>query len=244
MLSIIIPTLNEETFLPKLLDSLNKQTFRDFEVIVADALSQDKTRAIAAEHGCRVVDGGLPAAGRNNGAAAARGELLLFLDADVVLNDERMLEKTVGEFKSLNLDLATGFIAPFPRDLADVFMCGFYNFYIYITQKIFPHAHGFFIIARRSIHNAIKGFDPEVLLAEDHDYAQRAVKAGAVFGVLRSVRINVSARRFARDGHLRTSIRYVLCEIYMWFFGSVKTDIFRYRFGYSKELANKYSKYN
>jgi len=46
MLSIIIPTLNEEKFLPHLLKSLKDQTFKDFEIIVADNNSTDITRSI------------------------------------------------------------------------------------------------------------------------------------------------------------------------------------------------------
>jgi glycosyltransferase involved in cell wall biosynthesis len=68
MLSIIIPTFNEERFLPYLLKSLNEQTFNDLEVIVADNNSTDATQAIALKSG---ATGGLPARGRNNGAKAA-----------------------------------------------------------------------------------------------------------------------------------------------------------------------------
>jgi len=85
MLSIIIPTLNEEKFLPHLLISLKEQTFKDFEIIVADNNSTDATRSIALKSGAKMVEGGLPARGRNNGAKVARGEWLLFLDADVIL---------------------------------------------------------------------------------------------------------------------------------------------------------------
>jgi glycosyltransferase involved in cell wall biosynthesis len=55
MLSIIIPTFNEERFLPYLLKSLKEQTFNDFEVIVADNNSTDATRSITLKSGARVV---------------------------------------------------------------------------------------------------------------------------------------------------------------------------------------------
>jgi glycosyltransferase involved in cell wall biosynthesis len=58
VLSIVIPTLNEEKYLPRLLQSLDCQTIKDFEIIVADANSRDATRQVAAEHGCRIVAGG------------------------------------------------------------------------------------------------------------------------------------------------------------------------------------------
>ena len=58
MLSIIIPTLNEGEYLPFLLDSIKRQTFQGYEVIVADANSGDKTRQIAKERECLLVQGG------------------------------------------------------------------------------------------------------------------------------------------------------------------------------------------
>jgi glycosyltransferase involved in cell wall biosynthesis len=85
MLSIVIPTFNEEKYLPGLLKTLQEQTFKDYEIIVADNDSSDATRTIAVMAGARVVGGGLPARGRNLGAEVARGEWLLFLDADVIL---------------------------------------------------------------------------------------------------------------------------------------------------------------
>src|SRR5687767_6578001 len=103
MLSIIIPTYNEEEYLPFLLRSIQAQSYKDYEVIIADASSTDKTRAIAAEFGARVVQGGLPGAGRNRGAEAAKGENLLFLDADVILPDPWFLQMTVGEFEKRKL---------------------------------------------------------------------------------------------------------------------------------------------
>lgn len=59
MISIIIPTWNEENYLPKLLECIKKQTYRDYEVIVADANSTDNTKAIAKKYDCKIVKGGL-----------------------------------------------------------------------------------------------------------------------------------------------------------------------------------------
>lgn len=239
MLSIVIPTYNEEDFLPRLLESLRRQTAEGFEVVVADAASTDRTREIAASFGCRVVDGGLPSAGRNAGAAAAEGDVLLFLDADVELPDRDFIANMLSSFERRRLDVATAFISLSGEKPMDALFYGFYNSWIFATQKLMPHAHGFCIIARRAAHEAIGGFDPNVRLAEDHDYAQRAAKAGARFGVLRDVRIPVSNRRFDRDGYLTVATKYALCELHMWTLGSVKSDIFKYRFGYAKDAAGK-----
>ena len=86
MLSIIIPAYNEEKYLPRLLRCIKEQTYKDYEIIIADANSTDKTRQIAKKYGCKIAKGGLPAVGRNNGAKIAKGDILLFLDADAKFN--------------------------------------------------------------------------------------------------------------------------------------------------------------
>ncbi|MBW2981728.1 glycosyltransferase, partial [Candidatus Woesearchaeota archaeon] len=136
MLSIIIITKNEERCLPKLLKSLEDQTFKDFEIIVSDAKSTDKTREIAEKHGYKIIDGGKPAKGRNNGARAAKNDLLLFLDADVILPKD-FLEKNIKEFKERRLDCATAVYKPQGNKLADRFMYFFYNLWARSMQYFF-----------------------------------------------------------------------------------------------------------
>src|ERR1700722_20305548 len=103
MISIIIPSLNEEKYLPATLESIKRQDFKDCEIILADAGSTDKTLEIAAQYGCRVIEGGLPARGRNNGAQVAKGDILFFLDADSMLPDG-FLSKVIAEFNERKLD--------------------------------------------------------------------------------------------------------------------------------------------
>src|SRR3989338_341684 len=105
MLSIIIPTLNEEKYLAKLLDSIKNQGFKDYEIIVADNNSKDKTRQTAKKYGCRVVDGGKPPIARNNGAKAAKGNLLFFIDADCIIGND-FFKESLYEIKRKSLDVA------------------------------------------------------------------------------------------------------------------------------------------
>ncbi len=91
-MSVIVPTRNEEVCLGDCLDSLTAQAGVSFEVIVVDDGSTDRTREIAESYpSVRVADAGPPPAGwsgKNNamaaGAKVARGEWLLFTDADTV----------------------------------------------------------------------------------------------------------------------------------------------------------------
>ncbi len=86
-ISLIVPAYNEELLLPRLLDSVDAARAaygHEIEVIVADNASTDGTAALARARGCRVVqvERRSIAAARNGGAAAARGEILAFTDAD------------------------------------------------------------------------------------------------------------------------------------------------------------------
>lgn len=91
-LSIIIPARNEEENLGRLLPSVREQEWTAHEIIVVDDRSEDATAALAREHGAMVVEGrplpegwyGKPWA-CTQGAEAASGDWLLFLDADTVL---------------------------------------------------------------------------------------------------------------------------------------------------------------
>ncbi len=235
MLSIIIPALNEEDHLPSLLDSIKEQKFSDYEIIVADAGSKDKTVEIAKKYGCRIVKGGLPAEGRNNGAKEAKGDLLLFLDADVVL-PPMVLTNVLKEFKRRKLKIATFRLLPVEKNEVSSFIFTFfYNLPILFLEKILPHA-AMGILVEKSLFEELNGFDEEIKLAEDHDLARRAkkMKLGR-YGILRSAKLFVSTRRFKKDGWLRTGSKYLLSEGYMILIGPIKTDIFKYRFDHYKE---------
>lgn len=85
-LSIIITTKNEEKNIGNLLQSLQKQTFKNFEVIVIDNNSSDKTKDIAQEFDALVYDKGPErSAQRNFGVSKASGDYVLILDADMIL---------------------------------------------------------------------------------------------------------------------------------------------------------------
>ncbi|MDD5043892.1 MAG: glycosyltransferase, partial [Patescibacteria group bacterium] len=207
-LSIIIPTLNEEDFLPLLLSSIQKQTYKNYEVIVADAGSTDGTVEIAKQFGCKITSGGLPATGRNRGAEASGGELFLFLDSDVML-PKNFLANTINEFRKRKLDIATCGVYPLSDKKIDKFLHLAVNSFFKTVQFFSPHAPGFCILIKNDIHKNIGGFNEQILLAEDHDYVKRAAKVGN-FRFLQSEKIPVSVRRLDRDGRAKIALKYIL----------------------------------
>ena len=197
--SIIIPTYNEEDYLPVLLDSIKEQDFNDYEVIVADANSKDRTREIAEEYGCTVVDGGLPAVGRNNGAKVAKGEILLFLDSDLQLTED-YLAKVLYEFRMENLGIAITQMLPMSNKIEDKLYHDFANYFMISVENIKPHGAGCYgIIAKRELHEKCGGFDESLTFGEDTDYIERLAKVEP-FRVLRNAKIGVSTRRLEEEG--------------------------------------------
>lgn len=230
--SIIIPTFNEELFLPTLLSSLQRQSVSPKEIIVADAFSMDNTRAIAKNFGCKIVDGGLPAKARNNGAEKATQPILLFLDADVKL-PPRFLEQTIEEMNRKNLDITSCFVSPKSSLKLDKILHSFANNYMRFTQKFHPHIPGCCIFIRKDLHQKISGFDESVILAEDHDYVRRAKKFGK-FSYLRCYKIPISVRRLSKEGRVKIALKYLAIELHLILLGRIRKKIFNYDFGYSK----------
>jgi len=232
MISIIIPAYNEERYMPKLLECIKNQGCKDYEVIVADADSNDSTRQIAKDYKCKIVKGGLPAVGRNNGAKNARGGILLFLDADIKF-DKSFLKKAVEEIEKKNLDVAGCCITPLGSNLIDHAFFGIFNLWIRATQFFYPNASGGAIFCKKNLHRKVNGFDESIKLSEDMDYVKRCGKHGK-FRILKKTKIYVSMRRFEKEGRFKVGLKLLFSAFYRLFFGEIKSDVFKYNLKYKK----------
>ncbi|MGE5425515.1 MAG: glycosyltransferase [Bacillota bacterium] len=233
MVSIIIPTLNEEHYLPRLLDSIEKQDFKDYEIIVSDAGSQDRTREIAASRGVKLAaDSKIkhPSAQRNAGAAVAKGDILLFLDADSEIG-QGFLVDLVSQFGKKQLTGAGCYIRFNPNNIR-------YSIYAIISNVIcglkqygrHPAAVGAGLAALRSAHEKIGGFDLNIKLAEDYDYCERLAGVGR-FRMLESVRLLYSSRRMEKEGFWKTGWTWLRMGLYTLTNRKIKKDIIKYDFG-------------
>lgn len=234
ILSIIIPTYNEEDYLPILLDSIIKQSFTDYEIIIADANSTDRTREIAEEYGCIVVDGGLPGVGRNNGAQIAKGKYLLFLDSDLELTDD-YLRDALYEFRMEHLGIAITQMVPMSNKVEDKLFHDFANYFMIGVEKIKPHGAGCYgIISRKELHDECGGFDESLTFGEDTDYIERLAKKER-FKVLRNAKIGVSTRRLEEEG-IQTLIKQYGTSTVNDFLGKrTDADEIDYDFGHGHE---------
>jgi glycosyltransferase involved in cell wall biosynthesis len=206
-LTIIIPAKNEKNLIGGLLDSICRQDYEflaSTPVIVADAASTDATAEIALGYAdrlqVRVIPGGLPAEGRNNGARLAQSRYLLFLDADVELGDSGLVRRTVARMKRRELHCATTFIVSKERTLVHNLMYGF-NSIIQLGSKYSkPFSPGAFMMFDRQRFNDLGGFDERVRYAEDY-FLTRNVETRR-FAIVPGF-VRTTNRRFTRMGHFK-----------------------------------------
>lgn len=233
-ISIIIPTFNEEEYLPQLLDSIKDQSYADYEIIIADAQSKDKTREIAKSYGCIITEGGLPALGRNNGAKKANGELLLFLDSDLILTED-YLKDSVEEFEENELGIAITQMIPLSDKKRDKVLHEFANRFMIMVESIKPHGAGCYgIISRKDLHDQVGGFEESLDFGEDSDYIARIGKISS-FKVLRKPQVLVSIRRLEKEGLVSLAYKYSKSTVYDFMGKKITADELDYAFGYSDE---------
>ena len=224
-LSCIIITLNEEKCLPKLLNSLKKQTFKNFEIIVADFNSKDKTRKIAKKYGCKVTIGGKPSVARNNGAKIARGKYLVFLDADSILQ-KNFIEVNFNKFKDSKAGAGSVLVTPLSNKIIDKILFKIYNTLALFLSKFSPHGTGACMFIRRDIFKKIKGFNEKIVFAEDFNLFKRAKKYGGF--ILLPLNINISVRRLEKDGRLKFAGKLLFGGLYRLFYKEIEKDLFDY----------------
>lgn len=115
-ISVIIPAHNEEKYIKRTLFSLLNQTFQDFEIIVVANGCTDKTEELVRKRGNKrlklfsLTKANVSLA-RNFGAKMAKGELLVFLDADTLLNNDA-LQKINTTFRDEEIGVATSKVLP------------------------------------------------------------------------------------------------------------------------------------
>jgi len=230
MLSIIIPTLNEEKNIERILKLIKNSKFSDHEVIIADAGSTDGTVKLAKDYGCIITKGGLPARGRNCGAKIANGDIFLFLDADLDIRPNDFVSQAVKRFNEKKLDIASFPIYPQKNNfyMNPITLSLFYNIPQFIFRDIFPMgAMG--IMVKKDLFNKVGGFDETISLAEDHYFIRQADITGK-FGIISSVRIYMPLRRFETDGYFRTAFKYLVCGVRLFF--SKPTRDVKYEFNH------------
>ncbi len=165
-ISVIVPVHNGERFLPRCLQALTAPSNLAYEVIVVDDCSTDRSAEISRQWGAAVLhmprQSG-PAGARNHGAQKARGEILFFVDADVVVQPDS-LQRVADDFLQ-NPDVAAVF-GSYDDDPAEGnFISQYKNlFHHFVHQQSSSDAVTFWAgcgAVRRDVFLAVGGYDPE-----------------------------------------------------------------------------------
>lgn len=218
VISVVIPAYNEETFLRDCIRSVKRQQFsQGFEVIVVNNCSTDATESIAKEEGVKIVSEekkGLAFA-RQRGLDEAKGEILVYLDADVRL-PQGWLEKVYSYFKT--------------HAKVSAISC---DFRFYDGSRLEVISQRFFDTLIMPVNNTVMRLlsKPEVLIGqsialrtdwlrkagginthfvfhgEDTSLAYRMHSQGKV-KFLRNLYVYSSARRYQREGMFKTLFAY------------------------------------
>jgi len=200
--SVIIPTLQEEKYIEKTLLNLQKVT-TPIEVIVVDGGSRDNTVEIARRFTDKVYSirkRGI-SRGRNYGVKRANGDILVFLDSDVIFPLD-FVEKTQKAFEDSTVVGATCNIMPSQFRLDATLFFYFYNALIRVFTKIKPHSRGEFFAVRKRAFQLAKGFDENMPCLEDHDLANRLSTIGR-FVFIPDLVMYESLRRIQKLGFWR-----------------------------------------
>jgi len=215
MLSVIVPTLNEEKFIEKCLNSLLNQTLpkRKYEIIVSDSSSTDSTVEIAKSLAdkvvvCKRVSAGF---GRNFGAKHAKGNKLVFIDADTVASGT-FLE---GANEALEKSIAcTGPIRALEKN--SLLLRAFYRWWslqsrvsVLLHYPVFP---GFNFAVRKEVFDIAGGFKTHDITVEDMELSLRLRRYGKI-SFSEKMLVFTSTRRLKEIGipsYVANGITFVL----------------------------------
>lgn len=201
LLSIIIPTKNEESNIVNLLDCLQKQTFNEFNIIVADAKSTDKTVYNILSHELNykttIVMGDLPAIGRNRGAEKSNSEFLLFIDADATIKDNQLIEKSINLMINKQYDLVTTNLSCRNNSIVK-FIYLLNNTFQFISMLDKPYSTGIYFMIRRNKFLELGGFNEQDQYAEDYNLSRKVNRNK--FGIVKSF-VYSDDRRFKKMGY-------------------------------------------
>lgn len=231
--SIIIPTLNEEQALPRVLRQLQRLNPEPLEIIVADGGSTDRTVQLAeAMRPCfrQLQVFRCSATGRsvqmNAGAAVATGSILCFLHADTILPDDALtvISRTLDDPETA----AGGFISIMRGSTTTQWLTSLHNFLKTYYAPLLFRPYLFFvkggrllfgdqvIFCRREQFLFVGGYTPEMAIMEEADFLLRIIRFGRIRQVNRIV--ESSDRRVARWGIWKANALFLLIGI-LWGIG-------------------------
>ena len=176
LVSVIVPTKNSERFLPKCLSSIKSQTYSLIEVIVVDNFSVDSTQKIARASGARVIEAGPERSSQVNfGVHASHGTYVFRVDSDFVL-ESTVIQECV-ELCDKGLGAVVVHNTPDQRISR---LAKLRKFEVDMYKYDLTHSAARFF--RKTVFDAIGGYNPQITAGEDYDIQNRLHLSGVETG--------------------------------------------------------------
>lgn len=219
--SIVIPALNEEVCLPQLLSDLARQEFKDFEVIIVDAKSDDKTvvnaKIFADKLNLKIIssDKRNVSYQRNLGASKAKGSWLLLIDADVRF-DKNYLSELSQKVAENQPDFFSTYQTSNINQFRYKILTGFLNQcmrLLFRTKK--PFVCEAMIGANPKKFADLAGFNDKLPFHEGAEFFSRAKSKNYTLTIFKNITYVNNMRRLQKNGYLKTLSKYTV----MSFFG-------------------------
>jgi glycosyltransferase involved in cell wall biosynthesis len=212
-ISVVIPVHNASAFLPRCLGALEISAYRDFECIVVDDGSTDDSAALAASSGAHVVSAGGqrgPAYARNRGVEASNGQIVLFIDADVLVQPGTLAQVAKAFEENRTLDALIG---SYDEDPAEPnFLSQYKNLmHCFVHQRGKRQASTFWTgcgAMRRRVFEEFGGFDESYARPsiEDIELGARLIRAGRLIELEPTLMVK-HLKRWTFVGLLTSDIR-------------------------------------
>ena len=187
------------------------------KVFVADADSTDGTPDIARSFdnclNVEVIPGGLPSVGRNAGAKLATTPYVLFIDADIELDDPTLLRRAMATMKRRRLQCLTTNIWCSNGTLRDHMLYLGNDVVQYFASWTKPFATGMFMLFEKSKFDQLGGFNEKALYAEDYLLTKQV--SPRRFGIVRGS-VSTSNRRFQKMGHMKIVRMFLKTALNTW----------------------------
>lgn len=238
LLSIVVPVLQEEKLLGSTLSTYTRELRTRFnaELIVSDGGSTDGTLAIADAIADVVVrhDGShrqTIAEGRHQGAKAARGAVIIFINGDTVPADVELFFRTITDFAGRNGPYARAsalacpvHVNPAERKVMDILFHGLQNRYVWLLSLLRIGAgRGECQVVRKEVYDLVGGYDIALAAGEDFDlFARIGLKARVRFA--RELLVHESPRRFRKFGYFRVLMWWMTNALSVLFTGRSSSD--------------------
>lgn len=185
MISVIVPMYNRENTIAKTLDSIYASDYKDFEVIIVDDGSTDSSVEIAKKYPCdkiiRLSKNKGAGAARNVGAKSAEGDILLFIDSDVIIGRDTL--QKIAESKA-DATVGTYSYKSVYKNPSSLYKSAF----LYLSHRSIPRFWTGCGAIKKEIFKDFQ-FDESEKDNEDTELGMRLVKNGYRINVLKDVQV-------------------------------------------------------